>query len=51
MGGKEFLKSQFCAYIVSKKSALLLQHQEIKLWVMQQHHPEYLRLTITQSNC
>lgn len=37
MGGKEFLKSQFCAYIVSKKSALLLQHQEIKLWVMQQH--------------
>lgn len=38
MGGKRILKkSVLCIHILKKKSAPLLQHQEIKLWVMQQH--------------
>lgn len=38
MGEKEFKKKVSFVHTYSqKKSALLLQHQEIKLWVMQQH--------------
>lgn len=37
-GGKKNLKKVSFVHTYSqKKSALLLQHQEIKLWVMQQH--------------
>lgn len=38
MGGKKnFKKVSFVHTYSQKKSAPLLQHQEIKLWVMQQH--------------